>query len=147
MLLTLQRLPSIKDTTLGHLSIDGQYECDTLEDVIREIPGKPVSEWKVKGKTAIPVGTYRVYLANSPKFGPDTLSLEDVPSFEFIRIHAGNDDADTEGCILVGAMVPDPLGDGGNLVRSRDALLKLRSKLLPVLRTGEVVYLQIRNAA
>lgn len=145
MQLTLQRKFTIRDTTLGELFLDGVKQCDTLEDVIREVPGQPVETWKIHGRTAIPVGTYLVYLANSPKFGPDTLSLEDVPGFTYIRIHAGNDDADTEGCILVGTAVADPSGDGGNVVSSRDALLKLRAKLLPVIRSGERVHLTVKN--
>jgi len=145
MIVTLQRKFTMHDTTLGELFIDGVKECDTLEDGIREKPGVPVSARKIPGQTAIPVGTYRVVLVHSPRFGPDTLSLENVPGFSHIRIHAGNDDADTEGCILVGTAAPDPQGDGGNVVSSRDALLKLRAKLLPVIRSGEDVHLTVRN--
>lgn len=145
MELVLQRKFTVKDTTLGELFIDGNFECDTLEDPIREIPGKPVREWKVYGKTAIPSGYYRLYLANSPKFGPDTISLEEVEGFSLIRIHAGNDDADTEGCILVGTAIPDPTGDGGNVTNSRIALKALKEKVVPVLKSGETVYLSVRN--
>jgi hypothetical protein len=145
MILELRRQPTVKDTTLGTLTIDGVYQCDTLEDVVREVPGQPVHTWKLQGMTAIPVGTYRVYLADSPKFGPDTLSLESVPGFTYIRIHAGNDDADTEGCILVGTAVPDPEGDGGNVKESRAALTRLKGKLVPVIKSGELVYLTVRN--
>jgi hypothetical protein len=35
------------------------------EDEIREIPGRPVAEWKVHGKTAIPAGRYRITLEAS----------------------------------------------------------------------------------
>ncbi|MCI0408879.1 MAG: DUF5675 family protein [Acidobacteria bacterium] len=145
MHLRLQRRFTIKDTTLGELYVDDLPVCDTLEDPIREVLGKPVSEWKIAGKTAIPAGTYRLYLANSPKFGPDTISLEEVPGFSLIRIHAGNDDADTEGCILVGTAVLDPTGDGGNLSNSRVALKSLKEMVVPVLQAGEVVPITIRN--
>lgn len=144
MELILRRKFTLKDTTLGELFLDGAFQCDTLEDVIREKPGQPVSQWKVPGKTAIPSGTYRLYLANSPKFGPDTISLEDVPGFSLIRIHAGNDDADTEGCILVGTAVADAI-DGGGLANSRIALKALKEKVVPALKNGETVYLTIRN--
>lgn len=69
---------------------------------MREVDGQPVEKWKVPGETAIPRGVYRLTLEASPKFGPDTPSLHNVPGFKWIRIHAGNRPEDTEGCIIVG---------------------------------------------
>lgn len=94
--------------TIGHLYIDGKYFCDTIEDVVRDL----VTEKKVKGRTAIPAGRYRVVLNWSPRFQCVMPLLLDVPHFDGIRIHAGNTAKDTEGCILVGrntqpAMVTD----------------------------------------
>lgn len=80
--------------TIGELLIDGQYFCFTLEDTEREE--------KVPGETAIPTGTYKVALTHSQRFDMDLPLLLDVPGFAGIRIHAGNTDADTRGCILVG---------------------------------------------
>lgn len=84
--------------TIGTLSVDGAYFCDTLEDRVRDL----VIERKVKGSTAIPAGRYRVILNWSPRFKKPLPLLLDVPHFEGIRIHAGNTAKDTEGCILVG---------------------------------------------
>lgn len=84
--------------TIGQLYIEDKYFCDTLEDVVRDL----VTEKKVKGRTAIPAGRYRVILNWSPRFGKPLPLLLDVPHFEGIRIHAGNTAKDTEGCILVG---------------------------------------------
>lgn len=75
--------------------------CWTLEDVVREIPGQPVTAWKVKRETAIPRGTYTMCVTRSNRFGVDLPLLLDVPGFEGVRIHGGNTAADTEGCILV----------------------------------------------
>lgn len=75
--------------------------CWTLEDVVREIPGQPVTAWKIKGRTAIPRGTYPMCVTRSNRFGVDLPLLLDVPGFDGIRIHGGNTAADTEGCILV----------------------------------------------
>ena len=75
--------------------------CWTLEDVVREIPGQPVTAWKVKRETAIPRGTYPIRVTRSNRFGVDLPLLLDVPGFDGVRIHGGNSAADTEGCILV----------------------------------------------
>ena len=95
-----------RDTiTSGQLYVDGAYFCFTLEDKVREVPNQPVETWKVWGETAIPYGLYRLTLENSPRFGPDTITLNNVPGFSKIRIHAGNTHMDTEGCIIVGYKV------------------------------------------
>lgn len=96
MKLLLERLQLDDDVTIGSLSIDGEFECWTLEDTVRE-PGV-----KVKGETAIPFGTYRVDITYSSRFKQPMPLLLNAPMFEGIRIHPGNTEADTEGCVLVG---------------------------------------------
>lgn len=96
MEILVQRIAKKDNYTIGRLSIDGKYVCDTLEDKVRE-PGV-----KVAGKTAIPAGRYRVIVNVSPKFGRELPRLLDVPGFEGILIHRGNTPEDTAGCILVG---------------------------------------------
>jgi hypothetical protein len=88
--------------TTGQLYLGEDYFCFTLEDCVREKEGVAVEKWKVYGQTAIPRGIYKVVFQNSPKFGPDTLTLLKVPGFTHIRIHSGNTHEDTEGCIIVG---------------------------------------------
>jgi len=75
--------------------------CWTLEDIVREVEGHPVAMWKVKGRTAVPRGTYCVRVTYSNRFKTSLPLLLDVPGFEGIRIHGGNTASDTEGCILV----------------------------------------------
>ena len=83
-------------TTIGKFYIDGKYQCETLEDVIR--PDKV----KVYGETAIPRGEYEVVINFSEKYQRPMIQIMNVPMFEGIRIHSGNKAEDTEGCILVG---------------------------------------------
>lgn len=96
MKLTLKRNFKGPDYTIGKLYIDGHYFCDTLEDTVR-----PSGE-KIKGKTAIPAGDYKVIKSYSPRFKKILPEILDVPSFSGVRIHAGNTAKDTDGCLLLG---------------------------------------------
>jgi hypothetical protein len=127
MELKLTRTKFLKTHTVGQLYIDGDFFCFTLEDVVREIKDQPVEKWKIKNETAIPKGRYKVTLVNSPKFGPDTPSLSNVPGFSYIRIHAGNTDKHTEGCLLLGYKLND-----ANIIQpgtTRPAVADLKVKL------------------
>lgn len=94
MLITVKRLYKTENSTIGELLVDGLFECFTLEDKEREV--------KIKGETAIPKGTYKVIINESNRFKRELPLLLNVPNFEGVRIHSGNTNHDTEGCILVG---------------------------------------------
>ena len=94
--IVVTRQPTANGCTIGTMTIDGAFECYTLEDVVR-----PHGE-KVYGQTAIPAGRYQIKLTMSNRFKIVLPLLENVPNFEGVRIHPGNTAADTDGCILVG---------------------------------------------
>lgn len=94
MKIEVKRLHRTSNSTIGELTIDGKFECYTLEDVERDV--------KIKGETAISKGTYKVIINQSNRFKRLLPLLINVPNFEGVRIHAGNSNHDTEGCILVG---------------------------------------------
>lgn len=121
--------------TIGDLFIENDRLCYTLEDAIREVEGTPVAVWKVPGKTAIPEGRYRVSLENSGRFGPETITLNDVPGFEHIRVHGGNTVDDTEGCPLVGYDIENYRIKGGT---SQPALKRLKAIVQEFLARGPV---------
>lgn len=129
MKLKLLRTKLGETITNGQMYLEEEFYCFTLEDKVREKDGIAVEKWKVKGETAIPRGIYDVVLQDSPRFGPQTPTLLRVPGFEFIRIHAGNTAADTEGCIIVGFKI-DPAS--GIIVpgTSRPAVAELKRRLL-----------------
>lgn len=73
--------------------------CDTIEPPVR----KPADF--IRGKTAVPAGTYDLILSRSPRFARVLPALVDVPGMTGVRIHRGNSVADTKGCILPGRYV------------------------------------------
>ena len=94
MIIAIKRLYKSENSTIGEMTVDGKWECYTLEDKEREV--------KIKSETAIPKGTYKVIINRSNRFKKLLPLLLNVPNFEGVRIHPGNTNHDTEGCILVG---------------------------------------------
>lgn len=128
MKLEVKRIAKQSTYTIGKLFIDGEYFCDTLEDVCRgltqDMTEAQIAQIKVKGQTAIPSGTYKVDITFSQKFKKYLPILENVKGFEGIRIHSGNDSDDTEGCLLVGKNKAK-----GQVLESRDTFNKLMNKI------------------
>ena len=144
--LKIKRIARKSEYTIGHLYIEGKYFCDTLEDYDRLYFGGI----KVKGKTAIPVGTYTVsqniqsmkyknrkpYAEVCDGYVPRLLN---VPQFQGILIHIGNTASDTEGCILVGKN-----NVVGKVMQSTATWKKLmREYMLPAKARGQRVIITI----
>ena len=123
--LRLVREPTTNGDTLGCLFVNGHFRCFTLEDAIRERPDEPVAAWKVFGQTAIPAGRYRLRITWSPKFSRLLPEIQGVEGFTGIRIHTGNRNSDTEGCILVGFV-----RGNGVIEQSRPAMASIMDALV-----------------
>ncbi len=125
-----------KTCTIGKLYLNGMYQCFTLEDFCREDPpGSWKPTLKRPGITAIPYGRYEVTMTFSQRFGKALPLLLNVPDFEGIRIHPGNNDADTAGCILVGETKSDLNDSIGN---SRIASSLLILELARAINKGKI---------
>jgi len=136
----LVRKPSGVRSTISEVSVGGRHLCYVLEDVVRQREGEPVSSWKVKGATAIPTGRYEIVIDMSTRFGKLMPHLLGVDGFAGIRIHPGNTDADTEGCLLPGTEV----GPGSNSVlNSRIAYATWFTLLAQTLHSGERCYITV----
>ena len=106
LIISVKRIFKGPEYTIGKVYLNGEYLCDSLEDVIRDKnddgdltdPG----EEKVWGKTAIPKGSYNATVYYWEKHKNNYLLLHDVPGFFGILIHGGITAEDTHGCILVG---------------------------------------------
>ena len=130
-----------KDTyTIGKLYIDGVYFCDTLEDKDRDLKqsmaSSEIAKIKVKGSTAIPMGTYKVTTSVvSPRLSKENFyivnckggrvpRLLNVPGFDGVLIHSGNTPAHTDGCILLGQNKVT-----GQVINSKDTCIKFYQKV------------------
>ena len=140
------RYSSGKDSTLGALfditNGDRKFLCYTLEDEHREE--------KVMHETRIPAGTYKITLrtwggfhSNYAKRFSDIhvgmLWVRDVPNFDHILIHCGNDDDDTSGCLLVGeTQTANSLGSDGFVGGSTRAYKAIYPQLAKAAEKGEL---------
>ena len=124
MEIRVKRIARKDGYTIGKMYINGAYFCDTLEDTDRGLSDSmqvnEVLAKKRNGITAIPIGKYDVILTFSPKFKRVLPLLLNVKCYEGVRIHHGNTQASTEGCLLVGENK-----ERGKVLNSRATLEKL----------------------
>ena len=152
MKLGVLRFSSDSDSTLGILFdiTDGnKFLCYTLEDEFREV--------KIPGETRIPKGTYNVTLRTegglnqkyNDKFGEEfnkgMLWVRDVPGFEYILIHIGNDDDDSAGCLLVGDTQTQNITKRGFIGSSTDAYKRIYPQIADVLVNGGQVTITYKD--
>lgn len=135
MRLELNRIAKKPLYTIGKLFVDGKYFCDTLEDRCRDLD----REEKVMNETAIPAGVYEVIVNVSAKFKRKLPLLLDVPHFTGIRIHRGNTDKDTSGCILVGENK-----QLGRVINSTPYELRLTEMLERAMLSGEKITIEVK---
>ena len=138
--------------TIGRIYIDGEYFCDTIEDVDRGLTFNmslnEIRKKKIYGETAIPRGKYRITLKErSSKFGAKSAysfcngylpRLLNVPGFSGILIHGGNTQQDSLGCILPGFNKVK-----GKVVDSLDTLKKLYNNIKKADENNKAIYIEI----
>jgi hypothetical protein len=108
MKILVNRIYDNGKATLSAVYINGVLTCWGVEDEFR-----PINQ-KVKGETRVPEGEYPVvfrkegshHASYQAKFGAahfGMLHIIDVPNFQYILIHIGNTEKDTDGCLLIGS--------------------------------------------
>lgn len=120
-------------STIGELYVNDAFACFTLEDMVRPV--------KVPGMTAIPEGVYVMTVSFSSRFRRLLPEIHNVREFTGVRLHPGNTDADTEGCILVGQT------KGANFVGNSRAAF---NKLFPLIQEAaqrEKIFIELTSAA
>ena len=128
--------------TIGRMSLNGVYFCDTLEDTDRGLNAAmsvdEILAKKIKAQTAIPTGKYDVILTFSPRFKRVLPLLLNVPGYQYIRVHNGKRPDSTEGCLLVGENKVK-----GQVINSRATLERLMSVLLECEKRKEKIIITI----
>lgn len=117
MEIVVKRIAKRDKYTIGKLSIDGEYICDTIEDRDRGLTSdmslEQIKKIKVPSQTAIPTGKYKITLKiQSPTFSKKIYyklfcdgylpRIQNVPGYEGVLIHRGVDENSSAGCIIVG---------------------------------------------
>lgn len=149
MELQVIRFSSQRDSTLGLLMEKKEkglsFLCFTLEDEYRTV--------KKYGETRISAGRYQIKLRTEgdfherylSKFGPDfhkgMLWLQDVPNFEYILIHIGNNDDDTAGCLLVGDSSQQNITEEGAILSSTTAYKRIYPSIAETILNNQEVWI------
>jgi len=143
--LVAERITSDRDSSIGVMFLDGRFECFTCEDEHRDV--------KVRAETRIPGGIrfeiklraeggmHEKYKARYGEWHQGMLWLQGVPNFEFVYLHTGNDDDDSEGCPLVGMSAYVNPDGGGTIAGSNVAYAKLYQKVRDALKRGERAFI------
>ena len=146
MELRVLRYNSESDYTDGLFFINSDFRCYTLEDEHRC--------QKVYGETRIPDGRYKVKFRTTggfharylKKYGisfhKGMLWIKDVPNFEYVLIHIGNDDDDTAGCLLVGSTADK---DRGYIGASAKAYKDIYPEIADAILDGEDVWITFKS--
>jgi len=142
MELQLKRETFTEQSTIGTLTIDGKFECYILEDKDRNLTDlmslEKIAGTKVYGKTAIPYGRYEVDWTMSARFKVMMPILLNVKGYEGIRIHKGNTELDSLGCLLCGTRKKSNM-----ITESTLATRNLYAKIEAAKKQGQRIYINI----
>lgn len=142
MKICLHRKYKKNNYTIGQLFINNEYFSDCLEDTDRGLTSnmsiEEIKRIKVPGNTCIPYGTYKITITYSPRFKKNLPLINDVKGFEGIRIHSGNNNNDTSGCLLLGFNKIK-----GGVINSKVIVDKFIDIIQKTINSGESITLSI----
>lgn len=129
MTVELQRERTSPAGTFGRLAVNGVFLAFTLEPGDDEVHGP------------IPAGAYHVEITTSVRFQRRLPLVVSVPGRSGIRVHPGNVERDTAGCILLGyGRTADSLHE------SAAACTAFQHLIAHPLASGEIVPFVVRDA-
>jgi len=142
MELQLKRETFTEQSTIGTLTIDGVFESFILEDRDRGLNDtltlEQILKVKVYGKTAIPYGRYEIDWTMSARFKVFMPILLNVKGYAGIRIHKGNTEIDSLGCLLCGTRKIT-----NRITESTLATKNLYAKIENAKKQGQRIYITI----
>ena len=153
MKLEVLRFSSHSDSTLGMLfdvTYQREFICFTLEDEHRDK--------KIMHETRIPAGTYQLKLRTvggfheryKNKYGSmhkGMIHVQDVPGFEYILWHTGNNDDHTSGCLLLGDTSQQNITKAGFIGASTDAYKRVYPRIAEAIECGDEVKVEYKDFA
>lgn len=154
MKLLVKRFASNHKATIGAFYIDGIFKCFTIEDEKRGT--------KVAGETRVPEGVYQVAVRNEggmnakyaqsfPTVHKGMIAIFNKPNwilenkgmkFQYVMIHIGNNESQTDGCLLVNYSADATTYEGGN---SRSAYLDCYIPIIKALQNKEEVTIEYKD--
>lgn len=157
MKLKVVRLGDNGKATIGGFYIDGIFKCFTIEDEQRA--------FKVKGETRVPEGTYDVTLRSeggyhakyADKFkgihkgmlavsnAPDYKIIAAGMEFQYILIHVGNFETNTNGCLLLNYGVDATTFNGANSTACYKAIYPQIADAIAAGETCTIEYIDIEE--
>lgn len=156
MIIKVERKYKKDSYTIGTLSIDGKFICNTIEDkdygFTTETPIAEIKKAKAAHpqQVAIPSGRYEVsvkyYRGMATKYPYYQRTsckghipcLLNVPGYEGILIHCGSTAASSAGCVIVGFNTKK-----GELTDSKKAFTLVCDKIMEANKKGEKVWIEI----
>lgn len=156
MEITLNRKFKKENYTIGTITIDDEFICNSLEDkdygFTKTTPESKIFETKKKHpkQVAIPSGRYEVsveyyrgFATTHPWYNKTSCKghipcLVGVPGFSGILIHCGSNATHSAGCILVGYNTIK-----GGLTGTKDAFVKLCDRIMEANKNNEKIFINI----
>jgi hypothetical protein len=130
------------ESTIGDLFIDNLFFCYILEDKDRGLSDalslEQIMRVKVYGKTCIPYGRYEIDWTMSARFKVFMPILLNVKGYAGIRIHKGNTEIDSLGCLLCGTRKKSNM-----ITESTLATKNLYAKIEAAKKQGQRIYITI----
>lgn len=165
MRIIVKLLKENSDSTTSEVFLDGVKSFYSIEDEAREV--------KIKGETRVPSGVRNLALRFSPKFSNEYLAnpdgsfqivraktasneqkvtwkphqliwVKDVPDFEYVLVHWGNTDDDTDGCLVIGMSI-GKVGEQDAVLQSRACYEKYYPLIAKEVEKGTSTIEYVRN--
>jgi hypothetical protein len=160
MKLLVERYIHGKDCTISHFYINGKLECFGVEDEFRAVKVKgetriPDGVYEVGFRNSprfsssynhhpktFSLVSANVMAQNTQRYkehvqGHPMIWIKNVPNFEYILLHWGNTDDDTDGCYIVGKSLGIINGQQG-VTESRLAYISLYPEVMKAIQAGGV---------